>query len=564
MRGPVPCCACDRNGWRRRRVTRAGVLVLWLLGGAGCVAAAAATDGRVLVMPFERATRDPQLLWLTEAAAVLLGEDLRALGRETIGRDDRLRAFDELQLPPRASLSHATVIRVGELVGAAEVVIGSLALDGDHLIVRARAIRIDAGLMRPEVVERGPLTDLFVTFDRVAGELGSGVRAAEGHSAGSHAPLAAFESYVKGLVGEAPASQVKFLETALKLHPGYDEARVALWQVFTGLGEHTRAFAAISAVAAASPMQRRARFLGALSDLRLKRNDAAFSAWRGLADAAPSASVANNLGVVQLRRGRPAGTGVASLYFGQAVAAEPGDPDYAFNLGYAYWFERKPQEAVDWLREAVRRSPADGDAHFVLGTVLRAGGASVEGTRELELARQLSSSYAEWERRPEAATEPVPRGLERVRDDLDRPAFSLIETMVAPAEQRDQREIAAFHLARGTRLYDAQQDHEAIMELRRSLYVSPYQAPAHLLLGRIYLRANRLREAIGALKLSIWCEETAAAHVVLGEVYFRAKETAQARAEAERALVLDPRSTGAKALLEKLPAGQADAPGNAL
>ena len=51
--------------------------------------------------------------WLSEASAVLLADELRARGLPAISRDDRVRAFDDLHLPVSATLSHATVIKVG-------------------------------------------------------------------------------------------------------------------------------------------------------------------------------------------------------------------------------------------------------------------------------------------------------------------------------------------------------------------------------------------------------------------------------------------------------------------
>src|SRR4029079_15534122 len=73
-----------------------------------------------LVMPFENVTRDSQIFWLTEASAVLMADDLNALGADAITRDERRRAFEQLQVPPVASLTDATVIRIGQLVGASE------------------------------------------------------------------------------------------------------------------------------------------------------------------------------------------------------------------------------------------------------------------------------------------------------------------------------------------------------------------------------------------------------------------------------------------------------------
>ena len=88
----------------------------------------------------------------------------------------------------------------------------------------------------------------------------------------------------------------------------------------------------------------------------------------------PTASVLNNLGVVQLRRGGNAGDRPAHLLLQQGVRGRPDDPDYFFNLGYAYWAGHDTQAAIYWLREAVRRDPADGDAHYVLGDRARGRG----------------------------------------------------------------------------------------------------------------------------------------------------------------------------------------------
>ena len=259
----------------------------------------------------------------------------------------------------------------------------------------------------------------------------------------------------------------------------------------------------------------------------------------------------NDIGVVQLRRGASAPqAGQPAYYFNKAAELDPDDPDYFFNLGYAYWVARDTQATIYWLREAVRRNPADGDAHFVLGAALSAAGNIPEAAREKELARRLSSTYEQWEKRPPAET--VPRGLERVKSDVELPHARQMATTLATAGQRDQRELARFYLDRGRRLFDQEDDREAVLELNRALYLSPYEAEAHLLLGRIHLRNGRIHEAIDALKISLWSAESPQAHVLLGEAYLQTKNPAAARAEAERALALDPASTEARRLLDKI------------
>ena len=74
--------------------------------------------------------------------------------------------------------------------------------------------------------------------------------------------------------------------------------------------------------------------------------------------------------MIQLRRGGAPQTGQPTVYFNKAADADATEPDFFFNLGYAYWSQRDAGAAIYWLREAVRRNPADGEAHYVLGAVL--------------------------------------------------------------------------------------------------------------------------------------------------------------------------------------------------
>jgi Tfp pilus assembly protein PilF/TolB-like protein len=512
-------------------------------------------DGRILVVPFENAVHDQRLHWLSEASAVLLADELRARGLPAISRDNRVRAFDDLHLPLTATLSRATVIKVGRLVGASEVVMGTFALDGDKLKIDTHRIRVDVGRLEPAVSDQAPLTDLFASFGRLASRIAPDSRAVAGSP--PFPPLNAFENYIKGLVAETPAAQATFLESAVKMFPGYDRAELALWNVRTGLADHVSALGAARAVASSSPLFRRARFLAGVSLVNLKRFDEAFTAFKALIDEAASAAdksvdisaAWNNLGVIQIRRGSTPETGTPSFFLTKAADAAPGDSDVLFNLGYAYLLDRNTQAATYWLREAVRRDPSDADAHFVLAAALQSSGSDVEAGRERELARRLSSRYEELERRAATEKTPAPKGLERIRTDPETPAAGGFDAAVSTSAQQDQRELVKFHLERGQRLYEREADADAMSELRRAVYLSPYEAQAHLLIGRIHLRAGRPQEAVNALKISIWSEDTAVARIALADAYLKLQNATAARAELERALTLDPNSAEAKRML---------------
>lgn len=537
-----------------------GVLALCVatLASAAAPGAAAAQTTpavRVLVVPFDNPQRDGRLAWLGEASAVLLAEELNARGVAAIRRAERVRAFEHLHLPVTASLTRATVIKVGQMVGASEVIVGSFKVEGSDLIVDAHSIEIEAGRLQPHVSERAPLTQLFAIFATLARRLSpEGPRIPS--SAWAQPTLAAFEHYIKGLLAESAAMQATFLETAIRESPGFDRAKLALWEVRHDQEDHAGALAAVRRVPADSPFSSRARFRAGVSLIGLKEYDQAFALYSALLQEVPggasrplAAPILNNLGVVQIRRGPTPTAGSAAYYLTKATDADPADPDYAFNLGYAYALDRNNQGAIYWLREALRRNPADADAHYVLAAALHGSGSTVEAARERELAMQLSSRYEELERGAAADRQPVPRGLDRMRLDLEGPSALRADQTLGSSAQREQRDLAAFHLDSGRRLFERERDREALAELRRAVYLSPYEADAHLLIGRIHLRAGRPKEAIDALKISIWSEDTAAAHVALAEAYLTAKDAAAARAELERALALDPESADAKRLL---------------
>jgi predicted Zn-dependent protease len=498
---------------------------------------------RFLVVPFDNPGHDAKIYWVGEAAAILLADNLNALSRVAYSREERLEAFEQLQVPPVATLSHASVIRLGELVGAAHVVIGSIALSETQLSVHAQDIRLDTGRLEREVVETGRVEDLFAIFDRLTARLidkpqGSPTAPSD---AGKRPTLQVFENYVKGLMATGPSTRVGYLQSALKLDPGFDRARLALWSVNQENGNPQAALLAATAVPETSVLYPRARFNAALSLIELKRFDDGFATLKTLAERAPSAPVMNNLGVIQTRRSASPQSGKPTYYFNEAVKRDSSDPDYYFNLGYAYWLEHDEQGAIYWLREAVRRRPADSQAHALLAAALSSAGSATEAARERALTAQLS-------------TKPVDgstRGLERLKLSLEG-TRRRIDTAIAENSQRDQRELAAFHLERGRRLFEQGNDAEATAELRRSLYSSPYEAEAHLLLGRIYLRMGQTQAAIDAFKISLWSSESTAAHLALAQAYVQTNNEVGARAEAQRVLVLTPGSAEAKALLEKL------------
>jgi tetratricopeptide (TPR) repeat protein len=525
---------------------------------ASAIAAPPGTT-RMLIVPFDVADRDPRAVWLGEAAAVLLGDALRAMQLPALTRAERVRAFEEANLPTAGRLSLASLVRVGHLVLASDLVVGTVRLSGDELVIDARRIRLDTGRLVEQTTDRAPLPELFALHERVARRLmgrqptagGTPSVAAGGPTASGAVPLGAFENYIKGLIAEQPAAQVRFLQAALRIAPADARTHLALAEVHADQGDHARALAEAQAVPPTAPLGRRARFLAGRALVELARLDEAFQIFRGLADERPTAALYNNLGVIQLRRPPTPQTGKPTYFFTKASELDPEEADYFFNLGYAYWLERDTQAATYWLREAVRRNTVDGDAHFVLGVALQSAGAAAESGRELGLARQLSSKYDEWAKKP-AGTDPVPKGLERSSQDLETMHGPRLDAAQLTSAQREQQELAGFHLERGRRFYESEHDRDALIELRKAIYLSPYAAEPHLLMGRVLLRSGQIKDAIDALRIAVWSRDSAPGRLALAEALLQSEDKDGARAEANKALTLDPSLAEAKALLARI------------
>src|SRR5262249_14864637 len=152
-------------------------------------------------------------LWLGEAASLLLSEDLADLGIGALGREERIAAFDRLQLPMSAALTRATMIRVGELIGATDGIVGEGRLS-EELHITARHLEVGPGRQRPDVSASGKLEDIFPVFADLAKRLAGNSPRAASIGRQEDLPLGVFEDYVKGLVAGAPALQKRFLESA--------------------------------------------------------------------------------------------------------------------------------------------------------------------------------------------------------------------------------------------------------------------------------------------------------------------------------------------------------------
>jgi tetratricopeptide (TPR) repeat protein len=483
-------------------------------------ASAQAAGPRPLVMPFEASSTEPRGDWLGELASVAITREFRAAGVSAIRRDDRLQAMERLRVPDVPLLSHATVIRLASVVGATVVAVGRVEATAAELVLRARTIRVDTGFMADEIVERGPARDLF--RDRRAR------RAAHRARDGSRRARRPWP--------RAPGGGLRALRPQPRRHQPATRISLLTDAIRAGAGARRRALCLVGCLhragRASAGAYRGARRVGAGDTRRARvprsRLRAAARALSGGVDRFQHAAEGPRRRGARQRHGRGAaaapGSGPkATDLFRDATALDAERRDPLLQSRIRAWIAREYPQAVAALRDAVRRSPADEDAHYVLGAALQAAGSADEGAREKDLARRLSSVYQRSRCAPHGQLGTARTGA--AEDAIDATSLTRVESALSAAGQREQRELVSFYLTNGRRLYQAERDADALAELRRAVFLSPYESEAHLLIGRILLRGGGPREAIDTLKISVWSRDTPAARLALAEAYVAAAST---------------------------------------
>jgi tetratricopeptide (TPR) repeat protein len=464
-------------------------------------AAVVAPPAKVLVLPPEPVGDPGVSAWLAEAVADVLPRDLERLGVPAVARADRLRAHDALDIPVVA-LSRATAIRFAEALDASRIVGGTFETHGRELTLSLWWLDVQRGSISAPFLSKGTVEDAQSLVHQAAWDLAlagplkpGGTRDAFLASA-ARVPFPAFEAYGMGLFAGKPAVRIENLRRALKLHPEYDEARLALAQLEIETRDYASAHATLARVADASPLARGARFLQGVALLELARYDEARALQARLAEREVSPGVLSNHGLAVLRGGGKE----ASELLRRAVDQAPGVSDLSFNLGWALLVE------------------GDADA------------AAAEEWRGVALMGA-----------PERLTE-IP--------DLQRRLGRVMFTEWPVAVEHSDVERAVAHVGRADALLKSNDVDGALRELTRAAYLDPYSARAHELLAAAHLARGEKDKAVREMHMSLWCDDDPDLRVRLARLLADIGRAAEARAEAEKALKVDPDNEAARAFLK--------------
>jgi tetratricopeptide (TPR) repeat protein len=406
-----------------RRLVCVAILMALSVGIAAAQALPDTTT--VMVMPFDNHSKALGLDWISEACPEVLSQRISAPKINVVPRDDRMFVFDRAGVPAAVHPSRATVFNVAEQMGADYVVLGSYAVDGSAFQASAQLLDVKKLRLSPAVQSNGPLADFIDLQTALAWQLlqqmpnPPRVSMQQFVKSSPPIPLNAFESYIRGVTSTSQQLKVRYFREAIRLNPSYSLAELQLGKMYYNNHEYEQAASWLSKIPKDDRASGEATFLLGMSEYYRGNLDRSYTAFSYLSIRLPLTEVYNNLGVVDARRGRRT---AAIEYFSKAVAADPKDADYRFNLALALFKNGDSAGAAHQLKEELQLRPTDTEGKSLLEMINRG------------VSAPSSASAANGLLPPPIGQPRIP--IERIKRDYDEALYRQLEMEINNLNQQ--------------------------------------------------------------------------------------------------------------------------------
>jgi tetratricopeptide (TPR) repeat protein len=503
----------------------------------------------LLVLPFDNRTDQPNLDWIDEAIPDVLNRRLASAGFLPISRDDRLYALDHLGLPSTFQPSRASAIRLAQTLDADYIIVGSFATTGTRLKVQAQILTVDALHLSAPIQGEADMAHLLEVLNSLAWGLAKQLdphfAVAENTFVAADARLRidTFENYIRGQVEADPEEQIRHLKEAVRLDPSFSPALMALGKAYFVNQQYELAANTLGRLPRDDANAREADFDRGLAYFYLGSYVKAEDAFAFVSRQLPLPEVVNNQGVTASRRGLD-----ASAFFQQAVAADPNDPDYQFNLAVAMSRKKDIAAALRAIDQVVKLRPQDTEAQDFQ--------AKLRGEPQHPVAASAPAST-----RMNAAFDPATQEgsvpLERIKRTFNEASF---RQAAFEMEQMDEARLttlpaqkrAAALTEAGMRFFTEGLILEAEREFQAALQVDGAQSAAHAGLALVREQEGDTQAARTHAGESLKTQPNATAYLVLARLDLQANQKPAAAGDVSSALKLEPQNAAAHALRQQI------------
>lgn len=507
----------------------------------------AAPTGRVvLVLPFENHSGQSDLAWIGDSFPDTLNQRLSSASFFTISRDDRQYALDHLGFPTDFRPTRATTIRIAQTLDANYVVIGSYTVKDGRISAQAQVLSVNELKMSAPIQDSNDLRRLFDVQNTIAWKIAKSIdpqfNVAQQTflAASGQVRLSAFENYIRGIGANSTEERIKRLQLAVQQSSGYSAALLALGKTQYFERDYDHAAATLDRIPKDDRLALEANFYLGLARFNSARYADAEKAFGFVASRLPLPEVVNNQAVALSRQGHN-----ASALFQRAVAADPKDADYHYNLAVSLYRSGNRSEAQREVDLAIKLRPGDPEAPLLrnliaqgaapppasANTANRASGAANSNFEPLERIRR---TYSEASFRQAAF-------------QIDQLRAVRLATLPASEQAAQYVQMGSDYLAQGL-------IPEAEREFQSALAASPTSAQARAGLAQVRERSGDATAAREEAQASIKLKPNAAAYLVLARLELNKNQVAASAADVARALRVEPNNTAALGMKQALAA----------
>ena len=497
----------------------------------------------LLVLPFENHTGQANLDWIGEAFPEIFNRRLASAGFLPISRTDRVYALDHLGLPQNFHPTRASAIRLAQTLDADYVIFGSYTTTGTTLNTTAQILDVTALKLGAQLNNQAELTHLLETLNglawQVTRQLDPTYPVAEQTfiATDSDLRLDAFENYVRGLTEVSTDERIRHLREAVRLSPRFYPAWLALGKDYFAGQNFDLAASTLGHLTKDDPNALEADFYRGLSFFYTGKYLEAEDAFAFDSTRLPLPEVVNNQGVAAARRGKDAGA-----LFLQAIAADPNDADYHFNLAIVLRRRGDIVGAVREIDQTIKLRPRDTEAAS-LATTLH------NDQQNLTSAAKVDASLS---------TSNTTNGpLERIKRSYNeasfrQAAFEMEQMQTMRLSTFSPAERAAALTKEGTQFFNRGLILEAEREFQAALAADSSSAAAHAGLAQVRERSNDLDAARQEAQKSLMLQPNVTAHLVLARMDLQANQLSSAAGEVSQALQLEPGNANALGMKQAL------------
>jgi tetratricopeptide (TPR) repeat protein len=348
----------------------------------------------IIVFPLEGSSDDGALSWLGEGIAASVSNQLKGAQLRPMDRSERIKLVESLDLPPDATLSRGSMIRVAQRAEADLVVFGTYSGTEKNLRIAVRVLNIKALKLSGEMVANGPLSAL----PEMENELAWLILRNNGYEKTSsrdkfqerkrRIPNLAYSDYIESLTSSSERLQINLLLSALQTYRDFPEAQFQLAQIYFHHGDCVSALPHLELARRESSTSKELDFMRGTCFVLQDESARAIQAFSQLFQVSRPFQALNNIGVAYLRKGDWAQAVNVLL---EAKSSAQADPTVSLNLAIARHLQGNDPAARIIAEEACKSDPTNGRLRFLLGFLQKAQGEDEKSAATLAKAKSLGA-----------------------------------------------------------------------------------------------------------------------------------------------------------------------------